>query len=150
MLREAVDCGIRLSATGVAFLPALQIAGVATAPGEAGRTDIPKPETFANLLLLKQEVIEQMQDVRAEQAARDKAEEIDDAIEQEELAKIVRMAAARDSADGAPTLSRDALQPVRESLTGPWRILEWIPIVTRRYETPGVEPNDPGGDSVWA
>lgn len=131
---------MRLSATGIAFLPAMTMPTVPTA--DDPELEEPSQTTMDHLERLKIQVEELLQDVRAEQDSRAKVEEINKGISQEQLANIVRLAAGRDVRDGP--LSRDAIQPVQDSLKGAWWPLEWIPLQSRDYTHPGAE-----ADSVW-
>lgn len=151
MLREAVDCGVRLSATGIAFLPAIPFSETLTLPSDEHHRphlDPPAQATIDDLNLLNTYMDKHLKNVRYEQDHRRQIEETRARVSQVELAKVVRLAAARDACDG-PVLSDDAKRPVQKSLKRGWWLLEGFPLQSRRYTQPGTEPGTEEGDPVW-
>lgn len=149
MLREAVDCGVRLSATGLAFLPAIPHIETLRLPFDhPDHLEAPSKATIDNLSLLNVYMHHQLIDVRVEQDHRAEIENIRKRISQDELAKIVRLAAALDVCSGVP-LSDDAMRPVQKSLRNVWWLIEVVPLKTRWYPRPGMEQGTEETDSVW-
>ncbi|KLT40011.1 hypothetical protein CC85DRAFT_287892 [Cutaneotrichosporon oleaginosum] len=132
ILREAVDCGILLSSTGVRYLKA--VAMPSGPPGGDGHGEIreyPSDATLRRLERLDNIVSDQLVNPQSEQDRRQELEELRSKIPQSELRKLVYLVAQRDVCAGPPSI--DAMRPPKVSLKNIWWLLEYLPLKTRRY-----------------
>jgi hypothetical protein len=79
---------------------------------------------------------------------RDKIYALWSVLKQEELAKVVEVAASLDTVpiadkDGSPVPpNKDVLSKLHESLTATWKVVEWIPLVLRGHTVSGKEEDE--------
>jgi hypothetical protein len=126
MLREAVQCGIRLEASQVVCQPAL--------------SDVHTVKTSGLIPERLRKLLDEMSS--ATMIDQDKEDAVRAIIEEDlsapVLRRIIELAAAHDTAldgdDGPDTqVCKDLKKLPKESLTGPWWLLEYLPLQSRVY-----------------
>lgn len=133
MLREAARCGLLLGPEGIASQSALTF---------GPSSDIPNlsPETINALTRLRTLVKQQYRDARQEFEQEDEVKTLRILLSQEELVKVVEVAAGYDSL--SEELSLDDLAGMTESLAGGWLIMEPFILKTRQYTKEGTVEDD--------
>ncbi|BEI83354.1 hypothetical protein CcaverHIS002_0312220 [Cutaneotrichosporon cavernicola] len=132
IVREAVDCGLLLSATGMSYLAAMAIPEWARKGYPNENHCGPSAATIDFLSCLAAIVDETLTSPCTEQEALNDMDKLCQQIKQEELRKLVDLVAWRDV--GPDLLSLDATRPCKESLRGfVYRSLEVCPLKTRWY-----------------
>ncbi|BEI83355.1 hypothetical protein CcaverHIS002_0312230 [Cutaneotrichosporon cavernicola] len=144
ILREAVDCGLLISATGVRYLRATGLPiDLPTIREHCAIDDPPTPATMRCLADLDAIVSAQLKHPQVEQDRMEEMEALRAQIPQSELRKIVNIDAERDA---CATPTADLLCEQRSSLQWLWWLLEFIPLKTRRYSA---QPDADDGGSKW-
>ncbi|BEJ14191.1 hypothetical protein CspHIS471_0313650 [Cutaneotrichosporon sp. HIS471] len=130
IVREAVDCGLLISATGMNYLSAMAL------PKMPEREHLQVPEIPNEQTLERMRRLSEIADTRIKSRATEQDnivefETLRNSIPQDPLRRLAYIATLRDACAGPPT--DDASQPPQESLKHLWWLLEVFPLETRRY-----------------